>query len=300
MAERIREFIRGLNKPFVDRLNEEYARGGWWTQILKDEDLYLGIRDNYLNVYYKGCSLVKLSYREGKLCGKVHYKYLLKPDWHPTYVTFKDGRRGPLGDDVFIDTLNPRLLKRTSSWYAGKEKQGVHDILRSNPNILDVEIALATADEESDRQSAKKIDFAALQPEEDKVRLVFFEAKHFTNPEVRAKGDATPRVVEQIQRYVDLIRTHEVKNEIKKSYRRVCENLCQLDGVRDDLKKYVDLVTPERPLEVDGFPRLVIFGFDEDQQVGEYWKMHLVKFEARLGKDRILTRGQPKGISLPH
>ncbi len=289
-------FRKGLSDKFIARLNKEYDQGGWWKRIVSDRDLYLGIRDKSLNLYYKGNSVLRLRLAGEALKAEVHYKYLLHPEAKPTYIEFTDGRRtGTLGDELFLGELDPAFLKRASTWYALEEKQEVHEILRSNQNIVDVEIALAGTLEGSERQSAKRIDFAALQQRDNGLQLVFFEAKDFANLDLRARGAATPRVVQQIKRYEGLLRDHQT--DIEKAYRVVCENLCDLDGVRKEVKSLAGRVVSGTPFSVNLFPRLVIFGFDDDQKNGKVWRDHRAKLEDStrgLGADRVLLRGTAK------
>ena len=53
-------FNRGLCDAFVEVLNNEYGKGGWWRNLVDDKETFLAIRENYLNVYYRGNSLLKL------------------------------------------------------------------------------------------------------------------------------------------------------------------------------------------------------------------------------------------------
>ena len=57
---------------------------------------------------------------------------------------------------------------------------------------MDVEIAFATDSGDESENSAPRVDFAALQKGDRCVEIVSFEAKHFKNPELRAKGVADP------------------------------------------------------------------------------------------------------------
>jgi hypothetical protein len=292
------KFRKGLSEKFVAALNTEYDQGNWWRSIMSDRDLYLGIRDDSLNVYYKGNSLLRLRLAGEVLQAEVHYKYLLHPEAKPTYIEFTGGRRaGRLGDDLFLNALDPAFLKLASTWYAREEKQAVHEILRSNPNIVDVEIALAGGREGSDRQSAKRIDFAAIQPRDNGLQLVFFEAKHFANLELRASGEAIPSVIRQIRGYEKLLSDHQA--DIEKTYRIVCENLCKLHGVREEVKALAERVVSGTPFSVNLLPRLVIFGFDDDQKNGKVWSVHRAKLEDGtngLGAGRVLLRGSAKGF----
>lgn len=300
-------FQRGLKPELVNLLNEAYDRGGWWKDILDDHDLHIGIRNNYLNVYYQGNSLVLIKQGPGGLLGQTHYKYLLHPGKNLKPIISAEGRIKNL-TGVFIDHLdkeNLKFMKRASSVYAGEEKKGIQWILKNNPNIIDMEIALTQEAEkqegeemedleETGRPTAPRVDFAALQQVSDSVELVFFEAKLFSNKELRAKGKQDPPVIGQIEKYKDLIEKHMA--DIEKSYRRICQNLDELHGIPDGKNKIVQSVLQRGvSFTISSLPKLVIFGFDKDQKMGQVWREnHLIKLEEKLGTDRVLLKGDPK------
>lgn len=280
---------RGLDDDFVEALNREYERGGsWWKGFVDDKDLFLAIRDGYVNVYYCGCSLLKLKRRKnGIIVGRVHYKYLLRPevpDGHnyntPEYLKVKDGRvecSAKVRDFFIEDLTDIDVLKRAAKPYAGPEKIGVHEIVLSNSNVLDVEIAF--------RRKRKRIDFSILRGTRDGVNIVFFEAKHFDSQELRARGDTEPKVIRQIKQYTDLLKKN--RDAIIGSYRRVCCNLLKLHGVdkrNPERHKMLDGVAGGSiQLDIDKKPELVVLGFDEDQRGEERWHPHHEKLKSRLG-----------------
>ncbi|MGD0218246.1 MAG: hypothetical protein ABSC45_12165 [Desulfobaccales bacterium] len=307
------KFQKGLNDEFIRLLNEAYNKGGWWRDLLNDSDLHIGIRNNYLNVYYQGNSLVLIRYDSKGLLGHTHYKYLLHPRKNRKPIISAEGNIENL-KGVFIDHLdkeNLELMKKASSVYAGEEKKGIQWILKSNPNIIDMEIALTQEAEkqeaegieefeESGGPAAQRLDFAALQKITNGVELVFFEAKTFSNKELRAKEEKEPKVVKQIKKYQKLIEKYLVTGDIVESYRRVCENFVDLLGIPDEKKKIAQKVVQEGvSFNISTRPRLVIFGFDKDQKIGDVFKVHQKKLEQKemLGKNRILLKGSPKDFT---
>jgi hypothetical protein len=287
-------FERGItDDQFVNALRN------WkhWNKIVSDNDLFLGIRNEYINVYYQGCSLLKVSFK-GRLVFETHYKYLVRPTWEKPYVLW-DGDHPAIQDrvnEIFIETFDLDSLKKSSSWYAEDEKVGLHGILKENRNVVDVEIALSpeseveTASEArkgTERRGADRIDFAAIQRGKDgKACVVFFEAKRFDNPELRSQK-LEPPVIEQIGRYETFIRNN--RPHMEASYRRVCRNLVDLTPSRvDDLVK--EVAAKPDPLTVDSQVRLVVFGYDKDQDQGEVWNKHKEVLRKRLG-DRLLLKG---------
>ena len=205
-------FSRGLEEGFVEALNREYEKdGSWWKGFVDDEELFLAIRDNCVNVYYRGCSLLKLEWKNGVIIGRIHYKYLLRPRLTigHEYIDVRDGRVDfPVKVKNFFteDLTDIDSLKRAAKPYAELEKIGVHNIVLRNWNILDVEIAFGERKGEGANPSAPRADFSVLRETEKGVNIVFFEAKHFDSKELRAKEDAKlPKVIRQIERYTDLL-----------------------------------------------------------------------------------------------
>lgn len=286
-------FNRGLDEAFVEALNKEYEKeDGWWSQFVDDDDLFLAIRDNAVDVYYRGCTLIHLEWRPRKkeIVSRTHYKYLLRPKMKPEYVDVGDGQPSiPNASAYFADQLSVQDLKDAVKPHVRDEKEGVHEILRNNPHVLDVEIAI--------RGEKARIDFAALQRGgEGQTHVVFYEAKHFGNEELRSKG-GNVEVVEQIGEYRQVLERHH--RDIEKSYCRVAENLCALEGARCRYRERHGLLKNKGRFVVKKEPRLVVFGFDEDQKCGSVWGEHKAKLKCLLGEGRLILSGSAAGAKIP-
>lgn len=291
-------FNRGLDDAFVTALNEKYDESGWWRKIVDDQEIFLAIRENYVNVYYRGCSLLRLDWKAGAIIGETHYKYLLNPSISKPYAKVDDGQVSLPGDtrSLFLNSLDDLSgVKKAARPYAGDEKTAVHDILAANPNILDVEIAFGTGGTGKTDPSAPRVDFAAIQNSGEGAKIVFFEAKHFDNKALRASGDAKPDVVRQIEAYSGQLKEHRAA--VIESYRRVCGNLRHLHGVPERHPHrhamIEGLADRSRALDVDEHPVLILFGFDEDQKKGTIWKEHHGKLKRYL-PERIQLKGYSK------
>lgn len=297
-------FKRGIANPdFIAALNKEYNAGGWWRQIVDDKELFIAIRNEYINVYYKGNSLLKLSFN-GQLVAETHYKYLVRPDANPCLVKTSSGMGFTHDANQFairnLDEINS--IKKASAAYSGIEKESIQKIIQSNDNIIDLEIALTNEalkdemepDEGKKRSTAKRIDFAALQKKDDFYEVVFFEAKHFSNKELRAKGNDDPSVINQISLYEKLLNTF--KEDIIQSYSKVCRNLREILPYSQSTQAIIN-ISEDSPLKINLKPRLVIFGFDEDQKQGKVWQPHKDKLKKILGKEFVLLRGNSNGLN---
>jgi hypothetical protein len=287
-------FNRGISEDFVEALK------GWnhWEEIINDPDLFVAIRDEYINIYFQGCSLFKISYKE-QLVLETHYKYLVRPIANHPYVAWVGDSPaiGDLIDEVFVNVFDVEVLKRSSSSFAQPEKTGLHKILKCNGNVIDVEVALSpepegdayTADASIEgRRAADRIDFAAIQKRDGKPCIVFFEAKRFENKELRSETHE-PRVIEQAKRYKDFIDKHLL--DFRRSYGRVCKNLLDLGLPRVDPLVVEAAGNPEHP-QVDSDIRLLVFDFDQDQRDGKKWNEHKKPLE-KYFEDRLLLKGSP-------
>ena len=297
------QFNRGISPEFVDRLNSEYVAGGWWKAIADDQELFVAIRDGYINVYWKGNSLLKLWQEGTNLIGETHYKYLLRPDFEQPYLRVADGKATlEASTNLFMgDISDLASLKRSANAYAGEEKKGVHQIVMSNPNVVDVEIAFGAENEKSGAVTANRIDFSALRLEQSGPEIVFYEAKLFANKELRANGDEVP-VLGQLRRYQKYLL--DGQSDLLRSYRKVCGNLAALNGVNNrygSLSGVMKDISESRcNLTICDDVRLVVFGYDSDQRDGAIWATHRKKLEA--GSNLLLKGGAKeftKGISSP-
>lgn len=294
------KFDRGISDEFVGALRN-WKR---WEEIISDRDLFVGIRKEYINIYFQGCSILKISHKEELLKFETHYKYLVRPNLKNPLVSW-DGEGPAVKDrvnEILIHEFDLDSLKKSSSWYAEAEKEGVHSILKSNRNVLDVEVALShesevgTGSEDQNtkgRRVADRIDFAAIRRKDAKVCIVFFEAKRFDDSELRS-WKHEPRVFEQIRKYETFIKNNQA--DIRTSYGRVCKNLVKLVPPN----RYAPLVkeVAESPelLTVDSDVRLVVFGYDADQGRGEVWKEHKNTLRDHF-QTRLLMKGNPHGFT---
>ena len=299
-------FKRGLDRGFVDAFNEEYEKGGWLKGLVDDKDVFLAIRENSVNFYHRGCSLLKLDWKGGAMTGEVHYKYLLRPDLPNPYVRVRVGDGSPdLPDGLFLDSLSDvESLKKAVQPHAGGEKSGVHDILAANNNILDVEIAFGGGGRGEPGPSAPRVDFAAMRPDDGGAEIVFFEAKHFDNHSaLRARGDNPPKVIKQMEAYARKL--DESRDAVRESYARICHNLSCLSGVaarHPERHAVLERIrTDPGSLRIDTNPVLIVFGFDDDQRTGTSWGPHLEKLKNLLD-GRVHLKGKSKefvrGISV--
>jgi hypothetical protein len=300
-------FTKGLSDHFVSALDQLAQRQGWWQDVLADKTLVLGIRNEYMNVYWKGQSLFKVRVTPSGIVAATHEKYLLDPDLSDQVVLTSAGffqtaglqKKGFITEYRGSETL--QKMKRAAAAYAGEEKKGVHTIImRSDAPVIDVEIAMS-ASEVPHAGKLPRIDIAALEEDSTGVKVVFWEAKLFWNGELRAKGDAKPRVLDQIRKYKDTLNAH--RPAVLKNYGQVARNLVrigQMSGGSRPIHPLVSQVAEGRPLVMNEEPDvgLIVFGFTAAERDDPFWVKHREKLERPLTRARIRSAGDPKNISL--
>ena len=185
-------FERYLDDATVNAFNKAHADAEpWWCNLLADPDIFLAVRRNVLNAYYRGCSLVEVALDGDALRTRTHYKYLLKPNLVDAYVMGSNGKIEVANPaNAFISDLSDLAsLKRAARPFAGGEKSFVANVIASNDNVFDVEVALTKdAEAEGGKAAAARLDIAALSISESGVTLSFYEAKLFGNKELRASS----------------------------------------------------------------------------------------------------------------
>jgi hypothetical protein len=301
-------FKRGIeNEAFLDALEALAKQDGWWKDVLADKSLIIGVRDEYLNVYWQGQSIFRVSFKGGKVAASTHEKYLLNPDLKDQ-ISIIDGKFefGKVAERMltrdYEGTATLGRLKRAAALYSGREKEGVHEIATSNPSVIDVEIAINTAGIADAVKKLPRMDVASLEIAGEGVDLIFWEAKTFANPELD-NGD----VVQQIKGYQVAINAHH--QMIADSYRCVAENLAKFaqwsNGARS-VSPAVRSAAMGAGMNVRSSTiGLLVYDFTAEQKarIGKDGKTLRDKladlFEQNgLGTERFRFKGTAKGLTL--
>lgn len=294
-------FKRYVKEEFIEKLNKQ----NWWNNISKDRDLFVGIRDGYINIYYHGNSLVRLSLsRSRKIRGSTHRAYLQGiTSLTSKEIISEDGEfREPVSPQNLLDI---EQIKKQANAHFGidpenpnpdrmREKSAIQKFLLNEPNIVDVEIAV------SKQRSAKpllninrnipRIDLVQLQQNGERFQLDFVEVKYITNKDLRSNSE--PKVVGQLTDYLHLLADEEIKKEIIYSYGNVMKNLASL-GLTDNrpmplVREFTS--NPNARLHVNPSPKLLVVWEDDSQlEKAPNWEKHRKSLEKLLVEKKINT-----------
>ena len=313
--------IRGLSPPLLDALDQltsEPSDGAWWRDVLRRRELMVAVRRDTLNVYYRGASIFQVTFNDGVITPLTHAKYLSRRQ--QGLVPLQSGRFAIDAESALWSSYGPETLSEmmaAAANLAGPEKIGLHALLIASPHVIDVEISLEGVEETDEQQDGAtlaaeeaagdltppgsttkgrqdRLDVATLERDGDRLRIVFHEAKHFSNAELRASPDRDPKVAGQIGRYRRTLAHHA--DDLARSYQEVCRALVRIDAMRHRIDPHApaldqliqDVAGSALPPLIDPEPRLVIFGFDRDQREGKVWTQHHLR----------LTNAPPSGFGL--
>lgn len=284
----------GVSDAFLDHL-DQLARqdgGSWWRDVLKRDDVFLAVRRNSLNVYYRGGSIFRIDDRgDGTASPKTHVKYLIRQQQALAELVDGEFRPNGIGWTHYAGQKTLRDMVRAASDLAGAEKTGLHPLIMGSSVVIDVEIALGRAQDNEitesmadgtaslANRSLDRLDVATLERQGTDIAVVFHEAKHFTNTALRARSGA-PAVIGQLRRYRSTL-SHHTPALIAR-YQASCRAILRLNAMRRHVRAETgagvplsrdplvqEVATGNTVLTIDPNPRLIIFGFDADQKKGQ-------------------------------
>ncbi|MFD2603731.1 hypothetical protein [Flavobacterium suzhouense] len=248
------KFQRGIKNPdFITALNKNQH----FQNMVRDKDLFIAIRKEYINVYYYGQSICKISFnkknREIKWIS--HKKY------------FGINENGYLNTGIYLEKIEE--LKLNAEKYKLEEKEQVkkHALDNEDICILDIEVGFG--------KPRAYIDYVTIENINGSTKLVFHEAKHFKNSDIRSKKE--PKVFAQMKIYENLL--HEYREDILISYNKVYENIIELNlNNKHKLVKVIGKTFDN--IKIDTKPILNIFEFDSQRKGTDE---HLRRLEKQFG-----------------
>ena len=263
-------FKRGIkNQKFIAELNINPH----FQKMIADEDLFIAIRNEYLNVYYYGQSICKIEFVNNKIKWSTHKKYL------GINESGYDSTGSHLGDI--------EKLKKKAREYGGKEKEQVKEQILEDKSmcILDVEVTFGR----EENFGKRSIDYLAVEKNNNRISLVFYEAKHFDNSEIRARE--IPKVFEQIKKYERALTDPLHQIEILSSFNTIYNNVLELN--LNNKSKLTELIGANNEnIEIDNEPRLIIFEIDPCKMNDQ----HIQKLEQEFGQRRLILKERMKRL----
>lgn len=310
-------FTRRLDDSFIEELNRVYQspEGRWWRRLVDSpKDVFVAIRNNALNAYARGGSIARVEWTGRRIRVWAHEEYLSRPSGI-LYVEIgaePERHRAVVADFEAFGRDFESIVKRIGL-FSGYERAGTNRIACGQLSVIDMEAAhsdeddLALADEFSrhlarldpeapQKHRAGRFDLVRVNA---KGQLIVVETKEYLNVELWKKGGQP--VVEQLGQYHRwLVRNQEA---FRVGYDNVLSIASRLHG--DAFARVGNTAGDPTKLSVDVVPRLLIFGYDGDQEVSA---RSLRKDIARnavptipdFTEDHVRTVGDPTNVKSHH
>ena len=217
----------------------------WWRKLIEDSELYCNIRkDNRINIYYRGASIMSLYYNNGKVVAGIHNYYLGFDKQLCEKLDIKYGNVELRPEEIVcrIPTIKKRVEanKKNIACFEGEEVKGKNfssekyiqsQMYIKNNTYIDTEFALRLDDGTDIRidlvklsekgevcfEELKLIDDGRLKPSRGKPAEILLQMNNydrFLKEAARLKGQkAEPIIVEyytkvlQIMKNIGVLRT---------------------------------------------------------------------------------------------
>ena len=234
----------------------------WWENVKKDKSLYIEIRkENYLNVYYKGGCIAKISYNQRKK----HFEIVTHPKYLERSVEFNPEcykRRKKDGETVYeaiyqdctewLESPNKlehlknnveRIYSRIDEGENASEKSIQGKLITQNrEKYLDSEFAYQFYD---GKRNTIRIDLIKIEND----KFIFEELKRIKDTRLRTtKGE--PEILTQMKKYEGFLRQNK---DALTTYYRI------LYKIKKQLKLPLPKVRDIDSIVVDPKPTLLIF-----------------------------------------
>lgn len=246
----------------------------WWQFVkenIKPGGFYVDIRkDNSLNVYYNGGSLLKIILMQGEIKGKIHEYYLGKTG--SKYVNYE---LNSLPEDA--NTIKERIASR----YSDTSENGIKArlICASGENYIDSEFAYPEAiGKKKDKNGKEVTTYLTTRIDLTKLengKIVFVELKRIEDGRLLTNEyeNGEPEILSQMKAYHQFINLH--KQEITNYYKTLFvikhdlgilpKSLIGMDNIEDyelcnNVELYIEpysFLTPKRERRVEAIKTIL-------------------------------------------
>lgn len=233
--------------------------------------LRLAIRDGYVNFYRGGQSVARVGFGSGGLQARVHNKYIYgQGSSDQSYLTVTSAGvadRKIAGHKIYGGLADLRGWIANANAHTREEKKFVDLVVARNPNTIDLEMALPAYSVDPTERRAPRMDLVAIEPVGDRWQIVFWEAKLVDNGRARCRGEAAPKVVEQLAQYTRWLRHANHRELVVSAFQETCRLLVAFRDLAAKVNPDIEelgsgiiaaAASDASPLLLDDVPRLLI------------------------------------------
>lgn len=161
--------MRGINDRFIKDLKSGDLNFFLKQVKSKKNLLSLQIRNDYINIYYRGGNLLKISQKKTGYSFHFDEKYCLNKGNDSNYQTLKALDSSSVKDYIGAFKI---IMKEMDSWlecHPKNEREYQHSLLVNNPSIIDIEYQINYKNHEG---MAKAMRFDMIMLQDNKIIIV--------------------------------------------------------------------------------------------------------------------------------
>lgn len=221
--------MRGINERFINDL-----KNGCLSFFLdevknKSSELCIEIRKGYINIYYKGGNLLRITQKKSGYAFYFDARYCLRKKGEINRENYEILKNLPSDDaDAYIKNFET-MKKEMEGWfeeYPKKEREFQHRLLVNNPQVVDIEYATPRSE-----VTGKKLNMRLDMLMTDADRLIIVENKFGIGA---ITGDAG--VGKHYRDICDLLNTPDVYDELVCSVENIARAKYELGLIETPIK----------------------------------------------------------------
>lgn len=279
----MKKIKRGINERFFDQVKEFWLNGIGKSIIdceyNGNKQFHVCLRENYFNVYWRGCSVLKYSPNARKHVYTIHYKYIGidKPLKNGPYVdleySFDDlkysEKNWSFRENILIPAENGTIDCLAKDYVKGEKYSISYYLEQKKPCLIDLEIAFTRRKDKYETKKREKvadrIDLARIVMKDEIPNLQLVEVKLVDDPRLRKKnGDS--EIFNQMRRYKEELIDNQ-KDDLLNSYKIVAKNMLDLGLARNEIEWFKLFIEKGR---IDDQPYLILIGDISGLTTGKY------------------------------
>ena len=221
--------MREINERFINDL-----KGGCLSYFLnqvkeKNDKLCLAIRDGYINIYYMGGNLLRITQKQNGYSFYFDAKYCLHKDDDRNFALLNSLDCNSVQD--YIDNFE-LMMSEMDSWLSAhpkKERVFQHELLVNNKSVIDIEYATPKS-----KKTGLKLNMRLDMLMVDNDKLIIVENKYGTGAVTGSAG-----VSKHYEDICNLLNTEDLYDELIESVQKIAQAKYEL-GLSDNQVQKID------------------------------------------------------------
>ena len=237
----LKYFELNVNAPLFKALSDDEPE--WWEKLKADSRVYINVRHGgYINVYFRGESIMKLEYRKRSYRAKINTSYLSDEE--------KRGKQKDMAPEDIVERLDEiidRMQRRKPNGKPeGDSEEGLKGALFMSGDYIDTEFAYMRkarpSEIEARKRNANSSGTKRICPyAQDRIDLVrvddgaiqYVELKRISDPRLNRHDRASECEAEIVEQMLDYQHILDIYKDMILSYYQAVQQVMKNLGIRN-------------------------------------------------------------------